>query len=84
MVVATPSACREPMGSMPRLASHVFPFAASTFDSRHQVRLARLFGLDPTWGYSKQMAEAIGCTPIELATPQELVLDPPPMTAAQR
>lgn len=42
------------------------------------IDLARLMGTDPTWGYVNVMAGALGCTPMDITTPDELLLDPPP------
>lgn len=42
------------------------------------IDLARVLGSDPTWGFSNVVADALGCTPVDLATPDELLLDPPP------
>lgn len=36
-----------------------------------------MMGSDPSWGFSGAVATALGCTPIDLEGPQELLLDPP-------
>ena len=40
--------------------------------------MAQVVGSDPSWGFSGAIATALGCTPIDLEAPQELLLDPPP------
>ena len=37
-----------------------------------------MVGSDPSWGFSGAIATALGCAPIDLEAPQELLLDPPP------
>lgn len=40
--------------------------------------LGQAFGSDPSYGFGDVMAKALGCSPIDLAAPEELLLDPPP------
>jgi hypothetical protein len=40
--------------------------------------VATLCGSDPSWGLGAVISNALQCTRIDLATPEELLLGPPP------
>lgn len=46
--------------------------------SRQYADMALILGSDPTWGVCDVIAGALGCTPVDIAAPGDLVLDPPP------
>lgn len=46
--------------------------------SRQYADMGAVFGSDPTWGVLNVIAKACRCTPVDIAAPDELRLDPPP------
>jgi len=40
--------------------------------------MAQAFGSDVTWGIVDVVGAALGCTPVNITPPDELLLDPPP------
>jgi hypothetical protein len=39
--------------------------------------MAQAFGSDVTWGIVDVVGAALGCTPVDITPPDELLLDPP-------
>lgn len=51
---------------------------AQTCNRRYYSEMAKVCGSDPSWGLADVISKALQCTPIDTATQQDLLLDPPP------